>query len=231
LAAQFLFLGSSVTGCYPHAPNHFGKYPTEELDSQLYFCGATIRAMDFPFPRAEENLQKGAKLVVMIPAHTAWRPAEMYLPYTARDRRPLALATDPCHCKREAFMTRNLSRIHLRFRQANSSRAKNTLRMARRSRGSGRRHPENWPGSSQHQEAGIYQAPALRIKRRRHTESRGVSILQVITNINFQAVGRSVPDLLSECGVGVEEIQSARTVSAVFEVGAERAPMGGDPGS
>lgn len=47
----------------------FGKYPTEELDSNLYILwGHNPEESDFPLQRAiEENLKKGAKLVVIDP--------------------------------------------------------------------------------------------------------------------------------------------------------------------
>jgi anaerobic selenocysteine-containing dehydrogenase len=60
----------------------FGKYPTEELDSNLYILwGHNPEASDFPLQLAiEENLKKGAKLVVIDPKRIPLADrAEMYL--------------------------------------------------------------------------------------------------------------------------------------------------------
>jgi anaerobic selenocysteine-containing dehydrogenase len=60
----------------------FGKYPTEELDSSLYVLwGHNPEQSDFPLQLAiEENLKKGAKLVVIDPKRIPYADqAEMYL--------------------------------------------------------------------------------------------------------------------------------------------------------
>jgi formate dehydrogenase (coenzyme F420) alpha subunit len=60
----------------------FGKYPTEELDSKLYILwGHNPEQSDFPLKLAiEENLKKGAKLVVVDPKRIALADrADMYL--------------------------------------------------------------------------------------------------------------------------------------------------------
>lgn len=60
----------------------FGKYPTEELDSKLYILwGHNPDASDFPLKLAmEENLQRGAKLVVIDPRRIPLADrADMYL--------------------------------------------------------------------------------------------------------------------------------------------------------
>jgi anaerobic selenocysteine-containing dehydrogenase len=60
----------------------FGKYPTEELDSNLYILwGHNPEESDFPLKLAlEENLAKGAKLVVVDPKRIPLADrAEMYL--------------------------------------------------------------------------------------------------------------------------------------------------------
>ena len=60
----------------------FGKYPTEELDSNLYILwGHNPDESDFPLQLAlEENLKKGAKLVVIDPKRIPLADrAEMYL--------------------------------------------------------------------------------------------------------------------------------------------------------
>jgi anaerobic selenocysteine-containing dehydrogenase len=60
----------------------FGKYPTEELDSNLYILwGHNPEHSDFPLKLAlEENLPKGAKLVVLDPKRISLADkAEMYL--------------------------------------------------------------------------------------------------------------------------------------------------------
>jgi len=60
----------------------FGKYPTEELDSNLYiFWGHNPDESDFPLRlRIEENLKKGAKLVIIDPKRIPLADhAEMYL--------------------------------------------------------------------------------------------------------------------------------------------------------
>jgi anaerobic selenocysteine-containing dehydrogenase len=60
----------------------FGKYPTEELDSSLYILwGHNPEASDFPLLLAiEENLKKGAKLIVIDPKRIPLADrAEMYL--------------------------------------------------------------------------------------------------------------------------------------------------------
>jgi len=68
--AHFLFRGKRLLqDAYPHAPNHFlANTLRRKLDSRLYICGATIPSNRiFPFLALEENLQKGAKLVVIDP--------------------------------------------------------------------------------------------------------------------------------------------------------------------
>jgi anaerobic selenocysteine-containing dehydrogenase len=60
----------------------FGKYPVEEKDSNLYILwGHNPDASDFPLKMAmEENLAKGARLVVIDPKHIPLADkAEMYL--------------------------------------------------------------------------------------------------------------------------------------------------------
>src|SRR4030042_5368716 len=60
----------------------FGKYPTEELDSNLYILwGHNPEESDFPLKLAiEENLKKGAKIVVIDPKRIPLADrAEMYL--------------------------------------------------------------------------------------------------------------------------------------------------------
>jgi len=60
----------------------FGKYPTEEIDSNLYILwGHNPEASDFPLQLAiEENLKKGAKLIVIDPKRIPLADrAEMYL--------------------------------------------------------------------------------------------------------------------------------------------------------
>src|SRR3990172_10131636 len=60
----------------------FGKYPTEELDSKLYLLwGHNPDESDFPLQLAiEENLKKGAKIVVIDPKKIPLADrAEMYL--------------------------------------------------------------------------------------------------------------------------------------------------------
>ena len=60
----------------------FGKYPTEELDSHLYILwGHNPEESDFPLQLAlEENLKKGAKLVVIDPKRIPLADrAEMYI--------------------------------------------------------------------------------------------------------------------------------------------------------
>lgn len=60
----------------------FGKYPTEELDSKLYILwGHNPEESDFPLSLAlEENLKKGAKLVVIDPKKIPLADrADMYL--------------------------------------------------------------------------------------------------------------------------------------------------------
>jgi anaerobic selenocysteine-containing dehydrogenase len=73
----------------------FGKYPTEELDSKLYILwGHNPEQSDFPLSLAlEENLQKGAKLVVIDPKRIPLADrAEMYLRIRPGTDGALALA-------------------------------------------------------------------------------------------------------------------------------------------
>jgi anaerobic selenocysteine-containing dehydrogenase len=73
----------------------FGKYPVEEMDSNLYILwGHNPLASDFPLALAmEENLKKGAKVIVIDPRRipTADR-AEMYLAIRPGTDGALALA-------------------------------------------------------------------------------------------------------------------------------------------
>ena len=73
----------------------FGKYPTEELDSKLYVLwGHNPEQSDFPLSLAlEENLQKGAKLVVIDPKRIPLADrADMYLRIRPGTDGALALA-------------------------------------------------------------------------------------------------------------------------------------------
>lgn len=73
----------------------FGKYPTEELDSKLYILwGHNPDASDFPLKLAlEENLAKGAKLVVIDPRRIPLADkADMYLPIRPGTDGAVALA-------------------------------------------------------------------------------------------------------------------------------------------
>ena len=73
----------------------FGKYPTEELDSNLYILwGHNPEASDFPLKLAlERNLKKGAKLVVIDPKRIELaEQAEMYLRIRPGTDGALALA-------------------------------------------------------------------------------------------------------------------------------------------
>ena len=73
----------------------FGKYPTEELDSKLYILwGHNPEQSDFPLTLAlEENLAKGAKLVVIDPKRIPLADkADMYLRIRPGTDGALALA-------------------------------------------------------------------------------------------------------------------------------------------
>lgn len=73
----------------------FGKYPTEELDSNLYILwGHNPDASDLPLKMAiEKNMQKGAKVVVIDPKKIPMsKNAEMYLPIRPGSDGALALA-------------------------------------------------------------------------------------------------------------------------------------------
>ena len=73
----------------------FGKYPTEELDSNFYILwGHNPDASDFPLQLAiEENLKRGAKLVVIDPKRIPMADrAEMYLRIRPGTDGALALA-------------------------------------------------------------------------------------------------------------------------------------------
>jgi anaerobic selenocysteine-containing dehydrogenase len=73
----------------------FGKYPTEELDSSLYILwGHNPEESDFPLQLAlEENLKKGAKLVVIDPKRIPLADrADMYLKIRPGTDGALALA-------------------------------------------------------------------------------------------------------------------------------------------
>lgn len=73
----------------------FGKYPTEELDSNLYLLwGHNPEASDFPLKLAlERNLKKGSKLVVIDPRRIPLADqAEMYLRIRPGTDGALALA-------------------------------------------------------------------------------------------------------------------------------------------
>lgn len=73
----------------------FGKYPTEELDSNLYILwGHNPDESDFPLKLAiDENLKKGAKVVVIDPKRIALADkAEMYLRIRPGTDGALALA-------------------------------------------------------------------------------------------------------------------------------------------
>ena len=73
----------------------FGKYPVEEMDAKLYVLwGHNPEQSDFPLSLAlQENLAKGAKLVVIDPKKIPLaKKAEMYLPIRPGTDGALALA-------------------------------------------------------------------------------------------------------------------------------------------
>jgi anaerobic selenocysteine-containing dehydrogenase len=73
----------------------FGKYPVEEMDSNLYILwGHHPAASDFPLALAmEQNLKKGAKVIVIDPRRiTIADSAEMYLAIRPGTDGALALA-------------------------------------------------------------------------------------------------------------------------------------------
>jgi anaerobic selenocysteine-containing dehydrogenase len=73
----------------------FGKYPVEEMDSNLYLLwGHNPDASDFPLAMAiDENLKKGAKVIVVDPRRIPLADvAEMYLPIRPGTDGALALA-------------------------------------------------------------------------------------------------------------------------------------------
>ncbi|MDW8001556.1 MAG: molybdopterin-dependent oxidoreductase [Deltaproteobacteria bacterium] len=73
----------------------FGKYPTEELDSNLYILwGHNPHASDFPlYLSITENLKKGAKIVVIDPRRIPFADqAHMYIPIRPGTDGALALA-------------------------------------------------------------------------------------------------------------------------------------------
>lgn len=73
----------------------FGKYPVEEMDSNLYVLwGHNPAASDFPLALAmEENIKKGARVIVIDPRRISIADrAEMYLPIRPGTDGALALA-------------------------------------------------------------------------------------------------------------------------------------------
>jgi len=73
----------------------FGKYPTEELDSNLYVLwGHNPYASDFPlYLSIEENMKRGARVVIIDPRRIPLSDrAEMYLPIRPGTDGALALA-------------------------------------------------------------------------------------------------------------------------------------------
>jgi len=212
----------------------FGKYPTEELDSNLYILwGHNPDESDFPLRLAlEENLKKGAKLVVIDPKRIPLADrADMYLRIRPGTDGAMALAminviVDERLYDEEfiAAYTTGFDKLTTHIRRFTPEwaekitwvRAEAIRKLARL--------------FSQTKGAGIYQGTCTQDQTANGTQnSRAFSILQIITgNINNPGGWVISPRLpLGNVGMSVEgEPLGADQYPLFYEVWGRKSPYG-----
>jgi anaerobic selenocysteine-containing dehydrogenase len=212
----------------------FGKYPTEELDSNLYILwGHNPEASDFPLQLAiEENLKKGAKLIVIDPKRIPLADrAEMYLRIRPGTDGAMALAMIHVIINEKLYdadfiekYTRGFDTLISHVQQYTPEWAeKITWVPAHDIRKLARLFAKT-------KGAGIYQGTCTQDQTANGTQnSRAFSVLQIITgNINNPGGWVISPRLpLGNVGLGVEgEPLGADQYPLFYEVWGRKSPYG-----
>ena len=212
----------------------FGKYPTEELDSNLYILwGHNPEASDFPLLLAiEENLKKGAKLIVIDPKRIPLADrAEMYLRIRPGTDGAMALAMIHVIINEKLYdadfiekYTRGFDTLISHVQQYTPEWAeKITWVPAHDIRKLARLFAKT-------KGAGIYQGTCTQDQTANGTQnSRAFSVLQIITgNINNPGGWVISPRLpLGNVGLGVEgEPLGADQYPLFYEVWGRKSPYG-----
>lgn len=212
----------------------FGKYPTEELDSKLYILwGHNPEQSDFPLSLAlEENLQKGAKLVVIDPKRIPLADrAEMYLRIRPGTDGALALALIHVIVNEKLYDKEFIEKYTFGFDKLVPHVQKYTPEWAEEItwvRAQDIRKLARLFASTKG--AGIYQGTCTQDQTANGTQnSRAFSILQIITgNINVPGGWAISPRLaFGNVGLGVEGNPiGAEQYPLFFEVWGRKSPYG-----
>ena len=212
----------------------FGKYPTEELDSNLYILwGHNPDESDFPLRLAiEENLKKGAKIVVIDPKRIPLADhAEMYLRIRPGTDGAMALAMIHVIINEKIYDADFIEKYTIGFDQLVPHIQKFTPEWAEKI---------TWVPAQEIRKlahlfakskgAGIYQGTNTQDQTANGTQnSRIFSILQIITgNINNPGGWTISPRLkLGDVGMAVEgEPLGADQYPLFYEVWGRKSPYG-----
>ncbi len=212
----------------------FGKYPTEELDSKLYVIwGHNPGHSDFPLELAmEENLNKGAKLVVIDPKRIKLADrADMYLQIRPGTDGALALAMMNVIIKEKLHDQEFIDKYTIGFdrlvphvqkytpewaEQITWVKAEDIRKLARMFAGT--------------KGAGIYQGTCTQDQTANGTQnSRAFAILQIITgNINVPGAWTISPRIaFGNAGIRVEgDPIGSDKYPLFFEVWGRKSPYG-----
>ena len=212
----------------------FGKYPTEELDSNLYILwGHNPEESDFPLSLAlEENLKKGAKLVVIDPKRIPLADrADMYLKIRPGTDGAMALAMINVIVNEKLYDIDFIEKYTFGFDKLVPHIQKYTPEWAEKvtwvpAEGI-RKLARLFAGT---RGAGIYQGTCTQDQTANGTQnSRAFCVLQIITgNINIPGGWVISPRLpLGNVGMGVEgEPLGADQYPLFYEVWGRKSPYG-----
>jgi anaerobic selenocysteine-containing dehydrogenase len=212
----------------------FGKYPTEELDSKLYILwGHNPHQSDFPLMLAiEENLKKGAKIVVIDPKKIPYADrADMYLKIRPGTDGAMALAMIHVIIDENLYDKEFVDTYTMGFEKLTEHIKKYTPEWA---------ETITWVPADDIRKlarlfattkgAGIYQGTCTQDQTANGTQnSRAFSILQVITgNVNIPGGWVISPRLkLGNVGMEVEgEPLGADEYPLFYEVWGRKSPYG-----
>ena len=212
----------------------FGKYPTEELDSNLYILwGHNPDESDFPLSLAlEENLKKGAKLVVIDPKKISLADrADMYIRIRPGTDGAMALAMINVIINDRLYDQDFIDKYTFGFDKLVPHIQKYTPEWAEKitwvPAGDIRRLARLFASTKG---AGIYQGTCTQDQTANGTQnSRAFCVLQIITgNINIPGGWVISPRLpLGNVGMGVEgEPLGADKYPLFYEVWGRKSPYG-----
>jgi formate dehydrogenase (coenzyme F420) alpha subunit len=212
----------------------FGKYPTEELDSNLYILwGHNPEESDFPLRLAlEENLKKGAKLVVIDPKRISLADrAEMYLRIRPGTDGAMALAMINVIVNEKLYDAEFIDKYTMGFDKLETHIRRFTPEWAERITWVSAEEIRKLARLFAHTEgAGIYQGTCTQDQTANGTQnSRAFSILQIITgNINNAGGWVISPRLpIGNVGMNVEgEPLGADQYPLFYEVWGRKSPYG-----